>query len=158
MAPVHPDVEAIAFLLGRWLGEGRGGYPTIEDFHYRDEMTFGHVGKPFVSYSQQTWLPDGQPSHCEVGYLRSRPGGRAELVLAQPGFRVEVHEGVLRGTYLELESAAVVGTSTAKEVTGVRRVVVVDGDTLRYEIEMAAVGEPRQFHLEAELRRVDADS
>jgi hypothetical protein len=158
MTRVHPDVEALAFLLGRWLGEGRGGYPTIEDFRYRDELTFGHVGKPFVSYSQQTWLPDGEPSHREVGYVRTRPGGRAELVLAQPGFRVEVHEGVLRGPHLQLGSVAVVGTSTAKEVTEVRRVVDVDGDTLRYEIEMAAVGEPRQFHLEAELRRVDAAS
>jgi THAP4-like, heme-binding beta-barrel domain len=151
--PLHPDVEVLAFLLGEWRGEGRGAYPTIEDFAYRDEVTFSHVGKPFVSYVQRTWLADGLPSHTEVGYLRPQPGGRVELVVAQPGGRVEVDEGVVSGGHIELTSTVVHGTPSAKEVTAVRRVVNVDGDVMRCELEMAAVGQPRQFHLEAELRR-----
>jgi hypothetical protein len=151
---LHPEVEVLAFLLGTWRGEGRGGYPTIDDFDYRDELAFAHVGKPFVSYTQRTWLADGAPSHTEVGYLRPQPDGRLELVLAQPGGRVEVDEGTLRGTHFELTSTVMAHTRSAKEVADVRRLVDVDGDTLRYEVEMAAVGQPRQFHLEAELRRV----
>jgi THAP4-like, heme-binding beta-barrel domain len=153
-APLHPDVEALAFLLGQWRGEGRGAYPTIDDFSYREETAFDHVGKPFVSYTQRTWLPDGAPSHSEVGYFRAQPEGRLELVLAQPGGRVEVNEGTLRGTHFELTSAVVAHTSSAKKVTEVRRVIDVDGDVMRYELEMAAVGHPLLFHLEAELRRV----
>jgi hypothetical protein len=152
--PLHPDVEVLAFLLGRWRGEGRGAYPTIDDFRYRDEVLFEHVGKPFVSYSQRTWLPDGAPSHTEVGYLLPQPAGRLELVVAQPGGRVEVDEGTLGGTRFELMSAVVAHTRSAKEVAEVRRVVDVDGDVLRYQVDMAAVGQPRQFHLEAELHRV----
>jgi hypothetical protein len=152
--PLHPDVEGLAFLLGRWRGEGRGAYPTIDDFRYRDEVLFEHVGKPFVSYSQRTWLPDGAPSHTEVGYLLPQPAGRLELVVAQPGGRVEVDEGTLGGTHFELMSAVVAHTRSAKEVAEVRRVVDVDGDVLRYQVDMAAVGQPRQFHLEAELHRV----
>jgi hypothetical protein len=151
--PLHPDVGVLAFLLGEWRGEGRGGYPTIEDFDYRDEVTFGHVGKPFVSYAQHTWLADGLPSHTEVGYLRPQPGGRLELVVAQPGGRVEVDEGVVDRGHVELTSTVVAGTPSAKEVTEVRRVLDVEGDVMRYELEMAAVGQPRRFHLEAELRR-----
>jgi hypothetical protein len=150
---VHPDVEALAFLLGEWHGEGRGAYPTIEDFEYRDEIVFGHTGKPFLSYAERTWLPDGAPSHSEVGYVRARPGGHVELVVAQPGGRVEVDEGTLRSGRFELTSVVVANTSSANEVTETRRLVEVDGDVMRYEIEMAAVGQPRQFHLEAELRR-----
>jgi hypothetical protein len=151
----HPDVEALVFLLGTWQGEGRGSYPTIEGFRYGEEMAFGHVGKPFLSYVQRTWAPvDGRPLHSEVGYLRPRPDGRVELVLAHPGGRVEVDEGFVRGGHVELTSTLVAGTPSAKEVTEVRRVVDVDGDVMRYQLEMAAIGQPRQFHLEAKLRRV----
>jgi THAP4-like, heme-binding beta-barrel domain len=152
--PLHPEVEALAFLLGKWQGEGRGDYPTIEEFGYREEMTFGHVGKPFVSYTQRTWaLDDGRPLHTEAGYLRPQPEGRVELVLARPSGLVEVDEGVVSGGRVELTSSLVARTPSAKEVTEVRRVVDVDGDVMRYQLEMAAVGQPRQFHLEAELHR-----
>jgi hypothetical protein len=153
--PLHPEVEALAFLLGKWQGEGRGDYPTIEEFGYREEMTFGHVGKPFVSYTQRTWaLDDGRPLHTEAGYLRPQPEGRVELVLARPSGLVEVDEGVVSDGRVELRSSLVARTPSAKDVTEVRRVVDVDGDVMRYQLEMAAVGQPRQFHLEAELRRV----
>jgi THAP4-like, heme-binding beta-barrel domain len=153
--PLHPEVEALAFLLGKWQGEGRGDYPTIEEFGYREEMTFGHVGKPFVSYTQRTWaLDDGRPLHTEAGYLRPQPEGRVEMVLARPSGLVEVDEGVVSDGRVELRSSLVARTPSAKDVTEVRRVVDVDGDVMRYQLEMAAVGQPRQFHLEAELRRV----
>jgi THAP4-like, heme-binding beta-barrel domain len=152
--PLHPDVEVLAFLLGEWRGEGRGEYPTIEDFGYREEVVFGHVGKPFVSYTQRTWaLDDGRPLHSEAGYLRPQPGGRVELVLAQPAGLVEVDEGAVRDGHVELTSTLIARTPSAKEVTEVRRSLDVDGDVMRYQLEMAAVGQPRQFHLEAELHR-----
>jgi THAP4-like, heme-binding beta-barrel domain len=153
--PLHPDVEALAFLLGEWRGEGRGAYPTIQDFRYRETVAFGHVGKPFVSYTQRTAaLDDGRPLHSESGYLRPQSGGRVELVLAQPSGLVEVDEGVLHGGHLELVSTLVARTASAKEVTEVRRLLDVDGDVLRYQVEMAAVGQLRQFHLEGELHRL----
>ncbi len=49
---------------------------------------------------------------------------------------------------------AVPRTSSAKDVSGLGRHVEVDGDVLTYRLEMAAVGRPRQVHLEATLRWV----
>lgn len=155
---LHPDVEALAPLLGTWVGTGEGTYPTIEPFSYREEVVFGHVGKPFLAYRQATVrLDTGLPAHAEVGYLRGVGGGRVELVLAHPTGIAEVDEGEIvvesGRCILRLASVSMTRTATAKEVTRVDRTVTVEGDVLRYDLAMAAVGQPLQHHLAAELRR-----
>jgi hypothetical protein len=155
---LHPDVAVLAPLLGVWTGEGAGVYPTIAPFDYVEEVTFGHVGKPFLSYVQRTKAADdGRPLHGEAGYLRVPSKGQAELVLAHPTGVTEVDEGTLsvRGTTIELElvATAIGRTASAKEVTALSRVIRVDGDVLTYTVDMGAVGQPLQQHLTATLRR-----
>jgi hypothetical protein len=151
---LHPDAAAVQFLLGTWVGEGQGHYPTIASFGYGEEVRFWHVGKPFLAYSQRTWaLDDGRPLHAEAGYLRAKPDGVVELVVAMPTGHVEIEEGTVEGTAVSLSCVLVGATSSAKAVTEVTRRLVVDGDRLRYVMSMAAVGEPLQEHLTAELHR-----
>jgi hypothetical protein len=153
-AELNAGVAPLRFLLGTWVGEGRGEYPTIESFAYGEEVRWWHLGKPFLAYSQRTWsLDDGRPLHSEMGYWRCHPAGRVELVLAHPTGVVEVDEGQLEGQVIELGSVHVVFTSTAKDVRAMSRRVEVDGDVLRYRVSMAAVGQPLVHHLAAELRR-----
>ncbi|HEV2310418.1 MAG TPA: FABP family protein [Acidimicrobiia bacterium] len=151
-----PALEPLAFLLGTWSGAGRGAYPTVDDFAYDEVVTFAWPGKPLLRYTQQTWV-GGAPSHAEVGYLRPVEGG-AELVLAHPSGVAEVSDGRLHDTRLELASRTVVTTPTAKEVREVRRVYERRDDTLWYRVDMAAVGQPLGFHLEATLRRQEDDA
>ncbi|MHB8328817.1 MAG: nitrobindin family protein [Acidimicrobiales bacterium] len=152
--PVHHQISPLSFLLGRWIGEGTGHYPTITSFSYGEEIRFAHVGKPFLSYGQRTWsLEDGRPLHAETGFLRSGDNGRVEMVLAHATGVVEVDEGTLVGTTLELRSTMVGLTHSAKEVEALARRITVDGDVLRYTLAMGAVGVPLQDHLAAELRR-----
>jgi hypothetical protein len=56
-ALLAPAVEPLSFLLGTWTGQGRGAYPTIDDFVYAEETTFLCPDKPVVAYRQQTWVP-----------------------------------------------------------------------------------------------------
>lgn len=157
---MHPDVEPIAFLVGTWRGEGRGVYPTITSFEYGEEVRFGTVpGKPFLTYQQRTWaLDDQRPLHAEAGYWRPKPDGRLEVVLAHPTGISEIEEGTLNGGVIDLTATSIGLTATAKEVKGLtRRFELVGNDILRYEVQLAAAGQPLQGHLTAELRRVAGD-
>jgi hypothetical protein len=152
---LHPSVEPLAFLLGRWAGEGEGFYPTIEPFRYGEEITVAHSGKPYLAYAQRTWdLDDGRPLHAETGYWRCPSPARAELVIAHSNGLVEVSEGALSSTTLALSSTTVAGTATAKDVRALARHVAVTGERLEYTLEMAAVGVSLTEHLRAVLRRV----
>lgn len=82
---IHPKIEPVSYLLGRWRGEGEGLYPTINSFKYGEELTFSHTaGKPVISYTQKTWkLSTGDPMHAESGYWRPKLDGTIEFVIAQ---------------------------------------------------------------------------
>ncbi len=152
---VHPDLQAISFLLGTWVGTGSGVYPTIDDFSYQETATYTHVGKPFIAYGQRTRRSNSdEPLHSEVGYFRPSGMSSVELLIAQPSGISEVHAGVVSGSTMDLTSTSILTTPTAKEVVSVRRFIVVDGDRMSYELFMAAVGQPHQLHLSAVLQKV----
>ncbi|CDO88034.1 fatty acid-binding-like protein [Mycobacterium triplex] len=159
MAPdLHPDLEALAPLLGTWAGRGSGEYPTIQPFEYLEEVVFSHVGKPFLAYAQKTkGAADGKPLHAETGYLRVPEPGHVELVLAHPSGITEIEVGTFSVTggliEMELATTSVGLTPTAKEVSALGRSFRVDGGQLSYSVRMGAVGQPLQHHLAAVLRR-----
>lgn len=152
---LNPEVEPIAFLLGTWHGVGKGSYPTIEPFSYIEEVRFRHNGKPFLIYEQSTRHPEkGFPMHAEVGYWRPQADGRIEIVLVHPTGITEIQEGTIDGTTIDVATTSVSKTRTAKDVNALQRTFTVDGDVLRYEVRMKAVGVPLTHHLAAELKRV----
>jgi hypothetical protein len=157
MPELHPGIATLAPLLGSWSGRGSGEYPTITPFDYLEDVIVGHTGKPFLTYTQRTRSPDGQPMHAETGYLRMPAGGRVELVLAHPTGITEIDEGTVTDAdgvlVIELQSTLVGLSSSAKEVVAVQRSIRVNRSEWHYTLRMAAVGQPVQHHLAATLRR-----
>lgn len=158
VVPLHPDVEVLAPLLGTWSGTGEGSYPTIESFSYLEEITFGHNGKPFLSYVQRTrHASDGRPLHAETGYWRVvgqiDGGHQLEVILSHPTGITEILEGRMIGGNIDLASTTIGRSSTAKEVRVTDRRFVLDDESFSYRVAMAAVGKPLTHHLEARLTR-----
>lgn len=170
---LHPELGPLGELIGTWEGAGAGDYPTIDAFRYHEQVTFGHVGKPFLTYQQRTWNPDnGVPMHAEVGYLRAlagavpvEPAGAGdvafaatpvglEFILAHPTGIAEVEEGTLSGDVLRLATTSVGLTGTAKQVRSLRREFRLDGDELAYDLWMAHADTPETHHLHAVLHRI----
>lgn len=154
MSELHPALAPLAFLVGDWHGAGAGHYPTIEPFAYLEEISFEHVGKPWLRYSQRTMHAiEGRPLHAETGYWRPVSDAEVEIVMTYPTGHVEVAAGVVQATTIDVETVTIAATPTAKRVDRVVRRFAVDGDDLRYELSMAAVGEALTPHLEAVLHR-----
>ncbi|MDQ1628937.1 MAG: hypothetical protein QOI54_2681 [Actinomycetota bacterium] len=152
------ELVAIAWLLGTWQGVGVGGYPTIDEFRFSQEVTFSENGKPFLHYLSRSWLLDDQgnqvrPLAQETGYWRAQPEGRLEVLLTHPSGYVEIWLGEADGAKIELSTDVVARTETAKPYTAGHRLYgLVDGELL-WAFDMAAVGQPLQPHLSATLRR-----
>jgi hypothetical protein len=157
-AKLHPGLGPLLHLLGRWEGAGVVGYPTIESARFGQEVSFSQNGKPFLIYESRTWLLDeeghlGRPLAMESGFWRPQPDGRLEVVLAHPTGITEIYIGKVTGTKIEMATDAVVRTSSAKEVTAGRRLYGLIGTDLAYAYDMAAMGQPLQAHVSAQLKR-----
>jgi len=156
--PLHPFCASVAFLLGEWRGEGHGGYPVMNPFAYREEMRVWHVGKPYLAFEQRTWQVDegglpGREVHGESGYLRCREDGGLELTVAMAPGHVELSTGSVDGTRISLASLGVLDAPSAAPVSAVKRSWWLDGEVLRYDLEMSARDQPMTWHLSAELRK-----
>ena len=99
---LHPAVAHLAPLLGIWRGAGRGDYPTIDPFEYTEEVTIGHVGKPFLAYNQRTKSADGTPMHAECGYWRPAGEQGLELLIVHPSGIGEMLVGTVTETHYGL--------------------------------------------------------
>jgi hypothetical protein len=157
-ADLAPPLVPIAWLLGTWQGVGVGGYPTIEQFRFGQEIVFSQNGKPFLHYISHTWLLDDdgnqvRPLAQETGYWRPQPDNKLEVLLAHPTGFVEIYLGETDGAKIEMSTDVVARTETAKSYAAGHRLYGLVDSELLWAYDMAAVDQPLQAHISATLRR-----
>ncbi|MCD0450263.1 FABP family protein [Actinocorallia sp. API 0066] len=164
---LHPDLKALEWLVGTWEGDGVGDYPTIERFRFTQQVSFTHIGKPYLIYTSRTWRLDEEFKQrealaYETGFWRVPGGGREiEVLLSHPTGVQEIYTGEVAFHKVELVTDVVARTRTAKEVTGGKRLYGLfpaqegtEERDLGWVYEMAALGHPLQVHMSAQLKKV----
>jgi hypothetical protein len=159
-APVHDALLAFVPLIGVWRGTGVGIAPaTGEQFHFGQEIRFGHDGRPFVAYEARSWLLDSDGALIRLAWREAgfwRPGARGddlEVVLASHTGEALVFTGTAGDDRWELATSSAVAAPTAKPVDGEKRLYALRGGQLVYVTELAPQGRPYAPHLNAELKR-----
>lgn len=155
------DNQLFSLLEGAWTGEGRGEYPTIASFDYREMLTFTRRDDLTLAYEQRTQKRfDGQTdwlvSHWENGFFRILESGELELVNAQSGGRGEVLIGVTetRASMTRIRFTSKVLMNDPRMVCSART-FELEGDTLRYEMDMQTTQVDRLApHLKIALQRI----
>jgi len=153
--------DVFDLLEGTWQGEGQGGYPTIEPFDYRETLVFTRKNDSTLAYDQRTEKRmDGTneylPSHWENGFISILENGDLELVNAQSGSRGEVLTGHIEviGPIIRLYFVSKALINDVRMVSTARR-FELDGDQLRYEMEMSTTKiDKLNQHLAITLERV----
>ncbi|KAG0038381.1 THAP domain-containing protein 4 [Podila clonocystis] len=177
MSPSPPSTHPLEFLVGTWIGKGRGFYPTIREFHFLYEITFtkDQSGQPDVAYSEKAFKaipaadPDGQPTpgptlHAENGFIRlpDWSDSKCELILSLPAGVASVELGTIKGSTVQWASTQITRSPSAPppDVTEFTRSWTVDPEakTLTYLFSMGTERTPLTPHLEVHLKKVEASA
>jgi hypothetical protein len=155
---LSPELVAIAWMVGRWEGTGKGSYPGTDDFDFGQQIDFAHNGGDYLHYLSQTFEVDEQglavrPLTMETGFWRPQRDGSIEVVMCHPDGYAEVWYGKITGARIQLATDAVVRTASADDyAAGQRLYGNVEGELL-WTFDRAANGQPLQSYIWARLRR-----
>ncbi len=134
--------QILHLLKGTWTGQGRGQFPGVNSFAYRETLTFTRHDEKTLAYEQRAQkLYDGQAewleSHWENGFISVLDNGDLQLVNIQIGGRNEILAGTaeLIGNKYLIHFTSTVLNNDPRMISSARTFELQD-DTLRYEMEM----------------------
>jgi THAP4-like, heme-binding beta-barrel domain len=153
--------QVIDLLEGTWKGEGRGQFPGVTSFGFRETLTFSRRDEKILAYEQRTQkLYDGQTeylqSHWENGFISSLENGDLQLVNIQIGGRNEILIGKIEslGSMFRIHFVSKILNNDPRMISSART-VELEGDSLRYEMEMHTTKVNQSTpHIQIDLQRI----
>lgn len=153
------NLMGLAWMIGRWVGNGNGQWPGQDDFTYGQQIDFTPTGDA-LHYVSQLYEVDEEgtptrPISMETGFWRPSLDGTVDAVLSAPEGWAEVWTGKIEGAKIELVTDAVMRTQNATlDYTGGQRLYgQVEGDLL-WTFDRATTDQELQPYLWARLQRV----
>lgn len=148
-------------LEGTWKGEGRGQFPSVTSFQFRETLIFTRRDEKTLAYEQRTQkLYDGQTdylqSHWENGFISILENGDLQMVNIQIGGRNEILVATVESLEdkFRIHFVSKVLNNDARMISSAR-IFELQGDLLSYEMEMQTTKVDRSTpHLKIALQRV----
>jgi len=149
-----------SLLEGTWAGEGRGEFPGVTSFDFRERLVFTRRDDKSLAYEERAQKRyDGQTewlvSHWESGFMRVLENSELELVSAQIG-RSEVLIGSIEtlDTMIRIHLVSKTIANDPRMISSMR-MFELEADTLRYEMGMYTTKVERLTpHIRITLQRV----
>lgn len=163
-----PEVYPIAWLVGRWRGEGEVVYPGVPRATIVADVVVDHDGGPYLTWTSTLRLRGDEGDgvdpvwSTESGFWRvppDRPEGLpaeqhpVELLVTDPAGHLTLYAGAVGNGRIDLVSDLIARSPDAAEMSAARRLYgLVDGDLL-WTWDIAAFGEPLQSYASAQMTR-----
>ena len=155
------SIQVLDILEGTWRGEGRGQFPTVTSFDYRETLVFTRRDEKTLAYEQRTQKHyDGGTeylqSHWESGFISILENDDLQLVNIQIGGRSEILVGTVESLDAMFRIHFVSKTlSNDPRMISSARTFELEGDILRYEMEMQTTKVNQSTpHLKIILQRI----
>lgn len=134
--------QVFDLLEGTWKGEGRGQFPGVTSFDYRETLIFTRRDEKTLAYEQRAQKrydeqTDYLQSHWESGFISSLENDDLQLVNVQIGGRNEVLVGRIESldAMIRIHFVSKALNNDPRMVSSART-FELEGNTLRYEMEM----------------------
>lgn len=172
-----PEVYPLAWLVGRWEGEGVVVYPNIPETRVVADIVVDHDGGPYLRWQSTLRLAPAEDAVAagdesqdnpvwatESGYWRvpperpdDLPADRhpVELLLVDPAGHLTLYAGMTGNGRIDLVSDLVARTPDAAEVSAATRLLGLVRGELMWTWDLAAFGEPLQSYASARMSRVE---
>ena len=153
--------ELFSLLEGTWTGEGRGEFPGVTSFDYRERLVFTRRDEKNLAYEQRAQKhydggTDYLPSHWESGFISSLENDDVQLVNIQIGGRNEILVGSVESVngMFRVHFASKTLNNDPRMISSTRT-FELEGVSLRYEMGMHTTKvEGLTPHLKINLQRV----
>ena len=153
--------QLLSHLAGTWIGEGRGEFPGVTSFDYRETLVFTRRDEKILAYEQRAQKHyDGGteylPSHWESGFISILEDNHLQMVNIQIGGRNEILVGSVesRDGIFRIHFVSKISNNDPRMVSSTRTLEIED-NTLRYDMAMHTTKvEQLTPHLKSVLQRV----
>ena len=156
-------IKPLLILEGYWEGIGRGSYPTLEPFSYKEETSFKVVkGEPYIQMTQKAWVIDQNSwkfIHWETGIIAAVDSNKLKFYTCHMNGRIEVSFGKHlehpKYNKIEFKSELIKNEKDLKPTISSQRIFLFDTNTFQYSLGMSTSDiSTMENHIEAKLSRV----